>query len=29
LAGVVGGDLGTDLSGAVGDLLFGDEDLHF
>ena len=28
LAGVVGGDLGADGVGAVGDLLFGEEDLH-
>ena len=25
---VVGGDLGADLAGAFGDLLFGDEDFH-
>jgi hypothetical protein len=28
LAFVVGGDLCADLAGAVGDLLFGDEDFH-
>ena len=28
LAFVVGGDLCSDLAGAVGDLLFGDEDFH-
>ncbi len=28
LAFVVFGDLGADLAGAVGDLLFGDENLH-
>ncbi len=28
LAGVVFGDLGTDLAGAVSDLLFGEKDLH-
>ncbi len=25
---VVGGDLGSDFAGAVGDLLFGEENLH-
>ena len=28
LAGVVGGDLCADLAGAIGDLLFGEENLH-
>jgi hypothetical protein len=28
LAFVVGGDLGSNFAGAVGDLLFGEENLH-
>jgi len=28
LASVVGGDLGSDSFGALGDLLFGEEDRH-
>jgi phosphoglycolate phosphatase-like HAD superfamily hydrolase len=28
LAGVVGGDLCADFAGAIGDLLFGEENLH-